>query len=276
MRSIIAMLRREWIENPLVIRLPLFMFACCVLLFISLISSASLQHNVFFQMSISGDVSDIHTDLGNGINTLVFGGVGLLSILLGTQYFPRTLRKERSEGSIMFWRSMPVSDVRTHLVKLTFGLLVIPLVCSPLVLATDTMLWVLNIVTDHQFEVLSRQASLSYVLIHWIEFLLRMMIAGVLLLPLALTAMAISQKVNSPLLVILIGIYALRWMPIAMFNFYGLDQFFSAIFSLPLHAILASNPFSAIPESGWTNVGIYMFIGVMAWTASIKFSRTIS
>ncbi|AWB02725.1 hypothetical protein CU052_26595 [Vibrio harveyi] len=276
MKSIFAMLRKEWLENPLVTRVPLFMFACGVLLFVSLMSSSTLQHNMFFQMSFGGDVSDIHKELGDDVNMLIKGGIGLLSILLGTQYFPRTLRKERSEGSIMFWRSMPVSDVKTHLVKLTFGLLVIPLVCSVLVFAADFMLWMLNVSTDHQLALLYRQASLGFVLLNWIEFLLRMVVAGVLLLPLALTAMAISQKVNSPLLVILIGIYALRWMPIAMFNFYGLDDFFSAIFYLPLHAILAPNPFSAIPDAGWINVGIYAFIGVLAWTASIKFSRTVN
>ncbi|MCF9479599.1 hypothetical protein J7989_18620 [Vibrio parahaemolyticus] len=255
MRSVVAMLRKEWLENPLVLRLPLFMLACGALLFISLMSNTTLQHNMFFEMSL--------------------GGAGLLSMLLAIQYFPRTLRKERAEGSIMFWRSMPVSDLKTHLVKLTFGLLVIPLVCSGLVLAADFMLWLLNVSTDQQLALLYRQTSLGYVLLHWVEFLARMALAGVLMLPLALCAMAISQKVNSPLVILFIAIYALRWMPIAMFGYYGLDQFFSAVLYLPLHAIIASNPFSAIPEAGLANVGIYAFIGILAWTASLKFSRTI-
>ncbi|WP_159650634.1 hypothetical protein [Vibrio atypicus] len=276
MGSIIAMLHKEWIENPLVTRIPLFIFACGVLLFISLLSSSNLQHNMFFQMSVNGSVSDIHLEMGDDINMLITGGIGLLSILLGTQYFPRTLRKERSEGSIMFWRSMPVSDVKTHLVKLAFGLLVIPLVCSSLVFFADFMLWLLNVSTEQQLALLFRQASLAYVVLHWGEFLLRMIVAGLLLLPLALTAMAISQKVNSPLLVLLVAIYALRWMPIALFGDYHIDQFFSEIFYLPLHAILAPNPFSAIPAAGWINVAIYAFIGVLAWTASLKFSRTVN
>ncbi|MEZ9231957.1 hypothetical protein AB4259_12850 [Vibrio amylolyticus] len=276
MRSTLAMLRKEWLENPLVTRIPLFMLACGILLFISLLSSSTLQHNMFFQMSFNGDVSDIHKELGDDVNMLITGGVGLLSILLGTQYFPRTLRKERLEGSVMFWRSMPVSDVKTLLVKLAFGLLVIPLVCSLLVFFADFLLWVLNISTENQLALLYRQASLGYVLFHWIEFLLRMVVAGVLLLPLAVTAMAISQKVKSPLLILLISIYALRWMPIAMFNFYGLDEFFSKIFFLPLHAILAPNPFSAITEAGWLNVGIYGLLGMIAWVTTLKFSRTIN
>ncbi|MCV5639797.1 hypothetical protein OFN49_33455, partial [Escherichia coli] len=87
-----------------------------------------------------------------------------------------------------------------------------------------------------QLALLYRQTSLGYVLLHWVEFLARMALAGVLMLPLALCAMAISQKVNSPLVILFIAIYALRWMPIAMFGYYGLDQFFSAVLYLPLHA----------------------------------------
>ncbi|WP_272165719.1 hypothetical protein [Vibrio diabolicus] len=275
MRSVVAMLQKEWLENPLVLRIPLFVLACGVILFVSLMSNDTLQHNMFFQMSFGGDVSDIHKELGDDVNMLITGGAGLLSILLAVQYFPRTLRKERAEGSIMFWRSMPVSDIKTHLVKLGFGLLVIPLVCSALVLAADLMLWLLNISTDHQLALLYRQASLGYALLHWGEFLIRMLFAGILLLPLALTAMAISQKVNSPLVILFIAIYALRWMPIALFGYYGLDQFFSEVLYLPLHAIVAPSPFNAIPQAGWLNVGIYAFIGVLGWTASLKFSRTI-
>ncbi|EAS78046.1 MULTISPECIES: hypothetical protein [Vibrio] len=275
MRSVVAMLQKEWLENPLVLRIPLFVLACGVILFVSLMSNDTLQHNMFFQMSFGGDVSDIHKELGDDVNMLITGGAGLLSILLAVQYFPRTLRKERAEGSIMFWRSMPVSDIKTHLVKLGFGLLVIPLVCSVLVLAANLMLWLLNISTDHQLALLYRQASLGYVLLHWGEFLIRMLFAGILLLPLALTVMAISQKVNSPLVILFIAIYALRWMPIALFGFYGLDQFFSEVLYLPLHAIITPNPFNAIPQAGWLNVGIYAFIGILGWTASLKFSRTI-
>ncbi|PFG58632.1 ABC-2 type transport system permease protein [Vibrio sp. ES.051] len=275
MRTVVAMLRKEWLENPLVLRIPLFVFACGLILFISLMSNADLQHNMLFQMSVSGDVGDIHKDLSDNVSILIMGSAGLLSMLLGIQYFPRTLRKERREGSIMFWRSMPVSDVKTHLVKLGFGLLVIPLVCSALVLAADLMLWLLDISTDHQLTLLYRQTSLSYVLLHWSEFLARMVVTGFLLLPLALTAMAMSQKVSSPLVILFIAIYALRWMPIALFGYYGIDQFFKAVLYLPLHAVISPNPLSAIPDAGWLNVGGYAFIGVLGWTASLKFSRTI-
>lgn len=275
MRSIMTMLNKEWLENPLVSRVPFFMFVCGTLLFIGLMSNSNLQQNFFFQMSVGGDANGIQKQLGEELSSLIAGGAGLLSILLGTQYFPRTLRKERSEGSIMFWRSMPISDVQMHVVKLVFGLLVIPLVCSALVMIADFMLWSLNVSTNHQIGFLYRYSSVGYVLLHWSEFLLRMGLAGFLLLPLALTTMVISQKVNSPLVILFIAIYALRWMPIALFGYYGVDQFFSEIFYLPFHAIIAPNPLDAVAEVGKTNLGIYVFIGLLAWAACLRVSRTI-
>lgn len=275
MRSIFTMLQREWLENPLVTRIPFFMLVCTAVLFISILANSNLSQHFFFQMNLGKDASSIHKEIGDELSTLIAGGAGLLSILLGTQYFPRTLRKERSEGSIMFWRSMPVSDIKNHVVKLAFGLLVIPLVCSVLVVIADIMLWQLNISTDRQLGFLYHHTSLGYVLFHWGEFLLRMGLAAILLLPLALTIMAISQKVTSPLVILFLTIYALRWMPIVMFGFYGVDQFFSDIFYLPFHAIVAPDPIEAIQDAGWSNIIIYTVIGVLAWITNLQLSRTI-
>lgn len=175
----------------------------------------------------------------------------------------------------MFWRSMPVSDAQTHLVKLAFSLLVIPLVCSSLVVIADLMLWTLNILTDHQIGFLSRYSSLAYVLMHWIEFLMRMGLAALFLLPVGLTMMAISQKIASPLVILVLAIYALRWMPIALFGYYGVDEFVSEMFYLPFHAVISPKPLNAFAEAGSANIVIYALIGLLAWTINLRFSRTI-
>ncbi len=275
MHSAFTMLHKEWIENPLVSRVPFFIFVCFTLLFIGIMSNSNLEHNFFFQMNIGENTGKLRKELADDLSTLIAGGAGLLSILLGTLYFPRTLRKERSEGSIMFWRSMPVSDAQTHLVKLTFGLLVIPLVCSVLVIIADFMLWSLNISTNHQLGFLYRYSSLGYVLIHWGEFLLRMGFAALLMLPVALLIMAISQKFASPLVVLFLAIYALRWMPIALFGYYGVDQFFSEVFYLPLRVIIAPSPLDALFEARGINIGLYAAIGVLSWTVNLMFSRVV-
>lgn len=275
MRAVITMLHKEWLENPLVSRVPFFIFACITLLFIGVMVNSNLEHNALFQININEETRETQKQLGDELGTLIAGGAGLLSILLATLYFPRTLRKERSEGSIMFWRSMPVSDAQTHLVKLAFSLLVIPLVCSFLVVSTDLMLWALNILTDHQIGFLYQYSSLTYVLMHWGEFLIRMGLAALFLLPVGLIMMAISQKLASPLVILVLTIYALRWMPIALFGYHGVDQFVSKIYHLPFHAIMAPDPLAAIQEAGWQSIGIYIVIGILAWVTNLKFSRTV-
>ncbi len=275
MHPVLTMLHREWLENPLVSRVPFFLLACITLLFISIMVNFDFEHYSIFQISTQENDQEIQKKLGDELSTLIAGGSGLLSILLGTLYFPRTLRKERSEGSIMFWRSMPVSDTQTHLVKLAFSLLVIPLVCSSLVIISDLMLWTLNILTDHQIGFLSRYSSMVYVLMHWVEFLMRMGLAALFLLPVGLTMMAISQKLSSPLVILALAIYALRWMPIALFGYYGVDEFVSKMFYLPFHAIIGQKPLDALIEAGSTYIGIYALIGLLAWTINLRFSRTI-
>lgn len=275
MRASMAMLEKEWLENRVVLYIPLFVMICGLALFASLLTNATIQHNLFFELSFGDNSGPFDLELNDSLNTLVMGGAGLVSLILASLYFPKTLRKARQEGSLMFWRSMPVSDVKTLLVKLGFGLLAIPLVCSALVLAADLLLWLLNLSTDNQLNGLYKQVALSFVLMHWLEFILRMALVGVLVMPLALTAMAISQRVNSPILVMVVAIYALKWMSIGLFDFYGISDFFTAIFALPMHALLGSNPLNAVAEAGAWNVSLYVITGVIAAITSLRLSKTV-
>ncbi|WP_222928039.1 hypothetical protein, partial [Salmonella enterica] len=145
-------------------------------------------------------------------SSLIVVLAGALSIMLSTLYIPKTLRKERQEGSSMFWRSMPVSNLMTHGVKLTFGLLVIPVICSVLVIASDLMFWLVNLATDDAIPLLMHQRSLLFVLTHWLNYLGLMLLVALALLPLACITLLISQLVNSPILVMFIAVYALKWL----------------------------------------------------------------
>ncbi|MCQ8200387.1 hypothetical protein NP568_24135, partial [Vibrio parahaemolyticus] len=79
--------------------------------------------------------------------------------------------------------------------------------------------------------------SIGYVLLHLVYLLARMALSVVFMITLALCEIAISQKVNSPFVILFIAIYALRLMPIAMFGYYGLDQLFSAVLYLRMNEI---------------------------------------
>ncbi|MEZ9159666.1 hypothetical protein AB4169_15450 [Vibrio lentus] len=268
------MLEKELIEHKINTRLPLFIALCGFLLFVSLFFNGAAQHEFFFQMEVNGDVSDIHREFAQDLNSVIYFGAGLISLILSTLYIPKTLRKERQEGSSMFWRSMPVSNAMTHGVKLGFGLVVIPAICALLVLFADFLFWVLNVSSEQQLALIVEQQSLFYVLSNWLVFFGRMMLIALVLLPLATVTLAISQLVNSPLLVIFISSYAIKFLSVAVFGFYGINDFFSLIASLPMNLLTASNPFSVIAEAPVLSLGIYVLSGVGGYLLSLKLNRT--
>ncbi|WP_454441114.1 hypothetical protein [Vibrio bathopelagicus] len=268
------MLEKELIEHKINTRLPLFVGLCGFLLFVSLFFSGQAQHEFFFQMEVNGDVSDIHREFAQDLNSVIYFGAGLISLLLSTLYIPKTLRKERQEGSSMFWRSMPVSNAMTHCVKLGFGLVVIPAICALLVLFADSLFWILNISSEQQLALIVEQQSLFYVLTNWVVFFGRMLLVALVLLPLATVTLAISQLVNSPLLVIFISSFAIKWLAIALFGFYGINDFFSVIASLPMKVLTTSNPFSALSEVSILSLSIYVLLGIGGYLLSLKLNRT--
>ncbi|MEC7941048.1 MAG: hypothetical protein VX212_11340 [Pseudomonadota bacterium] len=268
------MLEKELIEHKINTRLPLFVALCGLLLFVCLFFNGAAQHEFFFQMEVNGDVSDIHREFAQDLNSVIYFGAGLISLLLSTLYIPKTLRKERQEGSSMFWRSMPVSNALTHGVKLGFGLVVIPAICALLVLFTDVLFWILSISSEQQLALLVEQQSLFYVLTNWLVFFGRMLLVALVLLPLATMTLAISQLVNSPLLVIFVSSFAIKWLAIALFGFYGINDFFSVIASLPMKVLTASNPFSALSDVSILSLSIYVLLGIGSYLLSLKLNRT--
>ncbi|MCX2760421.1 hypothetical protein OQJ65_19675 [Vibrio sp. Sgm 22] len=268
------MLEKELIEHKINTRLPLFIGLCGFLLFVSLFFSGQAQHDFFFQMEVNGDVSSMHRDFSRDLNSVIYFGAGLISLLLSTLYIPKTLRKERQEGSSMFWRSMPVSNAMTHAVKLGFGLMVIPAICALLVLFADVLFWILNLSSEQPLALLVEQQSLFYVLSNWVVFFGRMLLVALVLLPLATMTLAISQLVNSPLLVIFVSSFAIKWLAIALFGFYGINDFFSVIASLPMKVLTTSNPFSALSEVSILSLTIYVLLGIGGYLLSLKLNRT--
>ena len=268
------MLEKELIEHKINTRLPLFAALCGFLLFVSLFFSGQAQLVFSSQIEVNGDMSDLQREFAQNINSVIYFGAGLISLLLSVLYLSKTLRKERQEGSSMFWRSMPISNATTHGVKLGFGLVAIPAICALLVLFADCLLWVLNASSEQPLALILEQPSLFYVLTNWFVFFGRMLVIALVLLPLATVTLAISQLVNSPLLVMFISSFAIKWLAIALFGFHGIKDFFYVITSLPMKVLTASNQFSALSEVSILSLGIYALIGIGGYLLSLKLNRT--
>lgn len=274
MHASIYMLEKELIENKAVTRIPFFLLVCGALLFVSLLMNNTLQHNLFFEMEFSGDVSDVHLEFADDLNMFITASVGFISLLLSSLFFPKTLRKERKEGSSMFWRSMPVSNTMTHVVKIGFGLFLIPVVCSVLVVSADVMLWLLNFATDDRLALLFEQRSLWYAFQHWFSYVGIMWVIGGCMIPLACFTLLISQLFNSPLLVMFVGGYALKWLSIGVFNTDMVGDFYRAILNLPLQLLTSSNISVVLEQVGLGNLAVYSGIGLVSYWASHKLYST--
>lgn len=275
MNANVSMLEKEWLEHKIITRIPVALLICGVVLLLSLIMNSTIQSNVTYELTYQSDGFESGFELGKQLSHLVLMTSGLLSILLTSLYFPKTLRKERQEGSVMFWRSMPVSDLHIHTIKLAFGLLAVPLICSMLVITADFLMWIINLVMSEQFPLFFTGESLLYVVSHWLEFIGRMWLVGLALLPFATIAMAISQKVNSPLLVMLIGLYVIKLLASNLFATEVVSQFIDAITSLPLDVLVEANPMTAFAHVGVINLGLFFGLGAVGLMASLRLSRTL-
>ena len=68
----------------------------------------------------------------------------LTSVVVGMFYCLGALYNERRDRSILFWKSMPVSDVTTLLSKITIPLVVLPIVAFAVICATELFMYLLD------------------------------------------------------------------------------------------------------------------------------------
>lgn len=73
----------------------------------------------------------------------------LAAAILATAYLLDCLYGERRDRSILFWRSMPVSDARTVLVKLLVGLVIVPLATFVVAGATSLLASAVLVLRHH-------------------------------------------------------------------------------------------------------------------------------
>jgi ABC-2 type transport system permease protein len=103
--------------------------------------------------SIDGSFSaEIVAEIGKssnlGLGAAVFAGLGLIAgaffvVLQITQYsyLVDCLYSERKDRSILFWKSLPISDAQTVLAKLAFALLVMPAIALAALLSTQVVVY---------------------------------------------------------------------------------------------------------------------------------------
>lgn len=129
MNVFIALLQREVSEHKSIWRVPL------VLLGIALLVKMSFT---FGNLSIDFDVPDgfnIESTVDSWLATAIGKALGVMNyivmvvmFLVAIFYALSSLYDERKDQSVLFWRSLPISDTQTILAKLTVAIVLVPLV----------------------------------------------------------------------------------------------------------------------------------------------------
>jgi ABC-2 type transport system permease protein len=137
--QMITLLKREfWEHKTLMLYLPavgsgLFLISVVGLL---LLTNAATSTEIIFEESVFELGLDKLVALDNAERTLWLGGVYrlssypflLMSLVVALNYLLGSMFNERKDRSILFWKSMPVSDALTVVSKLVTGIFVVPMI----------------------------------------------------------------------------------------------------------------------------------------------------
>ena len=124
-----ALIKREILEHKNILRVPIILIGIAVLVRFSLLfGNYALDVNVPAELQLneminSGIVSVLSKSL-NGMNFVVMVVMFVVAIF----YALASLYNERQDDSVLFWRSLPISDTMTVASKLLTAVVVIPLV----------------------------------------------------------------------------------------------------------------------------------------------------
>ena len=133
-RPIYWSIRREFWENRYLYIAPLA--AAAVFLFGYLISLIHSPDQL--RALVALDPAHHHYDMSAPFDTSAALMMGT-AILMSVFYCAEALHGERRDRSILFWKSLPVSDVTTVLVKASIPLLILPVLVS----AITVVMWFL-------------------------------------------------------------------------------------------------------------------------------------
>jgi ABC-2 type transport system permease protein len=138
-RPIYWSIRREFWENRYLYLAPSAVAA--VFLFGYLISSIHAPDQVRDLLTLD---SRHHHDEASGPFDIAAGLMMGTFILMSLFYCAEALHGERRDRSILFWKSLPVSDLTTVLVKASIPLLILPLLVSAITFVLQFLMLLLS------------------------------------------------------------------------------------------------------------------------------------
>jgi ABC-2 type transport system permease protein len=132
-------IRREIWENRSIYAAPVV--AACIMLFGFLVSAITLPHRM--RVAMAADPVKLHGVVEMPYD-MTAGLILVTAFLVGVFYCLDALYGERRDRSILFWKSLPVSDRTTVLAKAAIPLVVLPLFSYALILVTQLIILIVN------------------------------------------------------------------------------------------------------------------------------------
>lgn len=129
MKIVIALLKREILEHKNIWRVPLVLIVIAVLVKLSLsVGNLSINLDVPDQLQLDGAInSALDGVVASALNSMNYL-IALVMFVVSIFYALSCLYNERQDESVLFWRSLPISDGLTIASKLIVALILIPIV----------------------------------------------------------------------------------------------------------------------------------------------------
>lgn len=129
MKSFLALIKREILEHRSLWKVPAIMFGLAVLVKLStMFGNLEVSLNVPSQFEIDKAVDSIVTSATMKAVNLMNSLIMMVMVLVAIFYSLSALFNERQDQSVLFWRSLPISDTQTVLSKLAIALVLVPLI----------------------------------------------------------------------------------------------------------------------------------------------------
>lgn len=128
MKVLLALLKREILEHRSIWFVPVILVGIAILVRLSLVfGDLSIDFELPSQLQLDSQVdSVVNGVLARGLNWMNYI-ITMTIMIVACFYTLSCLYNERQDESILFWRSLPVSDATTVLSKLLIALVVAPI-----------------------------------------------------------------------------------------------------------------------------------------------------
>jgi ABC-2 type transport system permease protein len=147
-RRLFWSVRRELWENRAIYIAPLAVAAFIILGF--LYSTIRIPADIMFTSSVNNNgIVTRHAIDPIQVYTIAAALIMGTTFLVAIFYCLDALYGERRDRSILFWKSLPVSDLTTVLSKATIPLVVLPLLTWAITVVTQSLMLLINITVFH-------------------------------------------------------------------------------------------------------------------------------